>query len=179
MMAVQGFLARPAFAQSALLPFEVDIHGFVSGGGLVTTSNDYIGDSSRGSVELFESGINFSTQATERLHMGLQVFTRDVGALRDAPGLDWAFLDYRWRPYLGLRCGVIKMPFGLYNEYVDIDSARVPVLLPQGVYPLRNRDVLLSHTGVSLYGEQRLGGAGSLEYQAGWGRSRFPRTRSA
>ena len=31
--------------------------------------------------------------------------------------MDWAFLDYQWRPWLGLRAGIIKMPFGLYNEY--------------------------------------------------------------
>jgi hypothetical protein len=34
------------------------------------------------------------------------------------------------------------------------------------VYPVRNRDVLLSHTGFSLFGSRALGAGGELEYQA-------------
>ena len=37
----------------------------------------------------------------------------------------------------GFRAGRVKIPFGLYNEINDIDSARVPILLPQSVYPHR------------------------------------------
>jgi len=107
----------------------------------------------------------------------VQLFSRNIGSIRDvAPRLDWAFLDYRWRPWLGLRAGIIKMPFGLYNEYVDIDAARLPILLPSSVYPIRNRDVLLSHTGFSGYGERSLGAAGELEYQAWLGTLTIPRT---
>ena len=51
--------------------------------------------------------------------------------------------------------------FRLYNEYTDIDSARLPILMPSSVYPLRDRDVLLSHT--ALYGSQALGAGGELE----------------
>jgi hypothetical protein len=146
---------------------QVRIHGFVSEGAFVSTANDYIGKSSRGSLELFEAGLNVSADPVDRLRVGIQLFSRSVGNLRDeAPRIDWAYLDYRWRDWLGMRAGVIKMPFGLYNEYVDIDAARLPILLPQSVYPVRNRDVLLSHTGVSLYGVAPLGGAGELEYQA-------------
>jgi hypothetical protein len=147
---------------------EVRVHGFVSEGAFVSTANDYLGRSSRGSLELFEAGLNVSADPAERLRVGIQLFSRSVGTLRDeAPRIDWAYLDYRWRDWLGMRAGVIKMPFGLYNEYVDIDSARLPILLPQSVYPVRNRDALLSHTGVSLYGIAPLGAAGELEYQ-GW-----------
>jgi hypothetical protein len=146
----------------------IRVHGFVSEGGFVSTANDAIGRSSRGSLELFEAGLNVSADPVDRLRVGIQLFSRSVGNLRDdAPRIDWAYLDYRWRDWLGMRAGVIKMPFGLYNEYVDIDAARLPILLPQSVYPLRNRDALLSHTGVSLYGVAPLGTAGELEYQ-GW-----------
>src|SRR6185503_15024381 len=101
---------------------------------------------------------------------------RDVGALRDAaPRLDWAYLDFHWRPWLGLRAGTIKMPFGLYNEYVDVDAARLPILLPTSVYPLRNRDVLISHTGAAIYGTATLGTAGEVEYQAWLGTLTIPR----
>jgi len=164
---------QPAPAEPAVVaprPPRVQIHGFASEGAFVSTANDYLGSASRASLELFEAGINFSTEVADRLRAGVQLFARDVGALRDAaPRLDWAYLDFHWRPWLGLRAGVIKMPFGLYNEYVDIDAARLSILLPESVYPVRDRDVLLSHTGFSIYGSRPLsdgGGGGELEYQA-------------
>ena len=153
---------------------EVQIHGFVSEGGFVSTANDYIGSSSHGSLKLFEAGINFSTEVTDRLRAGMQIFAREFGTLEDSPRVDWAFLDYGWRSWLGIRAGVIKMPFGLYNEYADIDAARVPILLPQSVYPFQNRDVLLSHTGFSIYGNVALGGAGDLDYQVWLGTLSIP-----
>jgi hypothetical protein len=162
--------AQPAVPAPVVVPPRpprVQIHGFASEGAFASTANDYLGSAARGSLELFEGGINFSTEVAERLRAGVQLFARDLGALRDAaPRLDWAYLDYRWRPWLGLRAGVIRMPFGLYNEYVDIDAARLPILLPESVYPVRDRDVLLSHTGFSIYGSREIGGGGELEYQA-------------
>jgi hypothetical protein len=155
----------------------LDIHGFVSEGAFVSTDNDYIGHSSRGSLELFEAAVNVSTELSDQLRAGIQLFARNVGTLGDdTPRIDWAFLDYRWKQWLGLRAGVIKMPFGLYNEYLDIDAARLPILLPQSVYPLRNRDVLLAHTGAALYGDHELGAAGGLEYQAWLGSLTIPRS---
>ena len=152
----------------------IQIHGFVSEGGFVSTANDYIGVSSRGSVKLLEVGLNFSTEIADRLRAGVQVFARELGRFEDAPHLDWAFLDYRWRPWLGLRAGIVKMPFGLYNEYSDIDAGRVPILMPQGVYPIRNRDVLLAHRGFSVYGDIELGSGGELDYQAWLGTLNIP-----
>jgi hypothetical protein len=142
------------------------LHGFVSQGAFVSTDNDYLGHSERGSVEFLEAALNVSTEVTDRLRVGAQLFTRDLGPIGNyALSLDWAYLDYRWRDWLGLRAGRIKLPFGLYNEFSDIDSARLPILLPQSVYPIVSRDFLLAHTGFSLYGSHTLGGAGALDYQ--------------
>ena len=153
----------------------LEVHGFVSEGGFLSTANDYIGKSSRGSLKLFEAGLNVSTELADRLRAGLQLYGRDVGAFQDLPPrLDWAFIDYRWKRWLGLRAGIIKMPFGLYNEYADIDSARTAILMPQSVYSLQNRSALLAHTGFALYGERALGGAGTLEYQAWLGTLNVP-----
>jgi hypothetical protein len=146
----------------------IQVHGFASEGGFMSTANDFIGNSSGGSLKFFEAGINVSVTLTDQLRFGLQLVSRSVGSLsEEVPRLDWAIIDYRYRPWFGLRAGVIKVPFGLYNESVAIDAARTAVLLPQSVYPLRNRDALISHTGFALYGELRLGPVGSLEYQ-GW-----------
>jgi len=161
-IAVLVALARVAAAQS-----RPEVHGFASEGGFISTSNDYLGESSRGSLELFEAGINVTTQIDDRLRFGLQLFARQVGDLGSArPRVDWAFADYRWRPWLGLRAGIVKMPFGLYNEFLDIDSAHLPILMPQSVYQTRNRDILLSLTGFLVYGAYPLGAAGELDYQA-------------
>lgn len=153
----------------------IQIHGFASEGGFVSSANDYIGHSSRGSLELFEAGINVSTEVNDRLRAGIQLYGREFGFYRDLPPrLDWAFLDYRWKTWLGLRAGVIKMPYGLYNEYADIDASRTAVLLPQSVYPVRNRSALISHTGFSLYGSRPIADAGALDYQVWLGSLLIP-----
>jgi hypothetical protein len=166
-----------AHAQAVDPPLSnLQIHGFVSEGGFLSTANDYIGVSSRGSLELFEAGLNVSTEVADRLRVGIQLFGRDVGTFRDLPPrIDWAYLDYHWKPWLGLRAGIIKVPYGLYNEFSDIDSTRTAILMPQAVYPLRDRSALLAQTGFSLYGESFLGhDAGSLEYQAWLGTLNVP-----
>jgi hypothetical protein len=152
------------------------IHGFVGEGAFVSTANNYLGDSSRGSLALFEAGLNVSTELADRLRVGMQLYARNIGNFRDLPPrLDWAYLDYHWKSWLGLRAGVIKMPFGLYNEYADIDAARTAILLPQSVYPLRDRSALLAQTGFAVYGFRPLGkGGGSLEYQAWLGTLDIP-----
>jgi hypothetical protein len=144
----------------------VQIHGFVSQGAILSTSNNYLAKSERGSVEFSEVGINVTSQLTERLRWGLQLFSRDLGPTGNyVARADWFYLDYRWRDWFGIRAGRIKVPFGLYNESSDIDAARVPILLPQAVYPIANRDYLLAQTGLELYGFIDLRGAGALEYR--------------
>lgn len=153
----------------------IQVHGFVSQGAFISTANDYIGASERGTLKMTEVGLNVSTEVTDRLRAGVQLFSREVGIYEDlAPRIDWAFLDYTYKRWLGLRAGVIKMPFGLYNEYSDIDSARTTLLLPQGLYPLRNREALLAHRGFALYGEVPISSAGSLEYQTWLGTLAVP-----
>lgn len=165
----------PSTPEPSLLLSSLQLHGFVSQGAFYSTANDYIGKSSRGSVELFEAGLNVSTEVADRLRAGIQFFARDVGAYRDLPPrLDWAFLDYHWKSWFGLRAGVIKLPYGLYNEFADVDAARLPILMPQSLYQLRNRSALLSHTGFAIYGEKKIGSAGSLAYQALLGTLNIP-----
>jgi hypothetical protein len=152
-------------------PAGIQIHGFVSAGAFYSTDNNYIGESSRGSAELFEVGLNFTTEPVERLRVGMQLFAARTGTIADgAPRIDWAFLDYRFRRWLKVRAGIIRIPLGLYNEFTDVDAARTPILMPQAVYSLRSRDLLISHTGFSGYGALDLGRAGTLDYQ-GWGGS--------
>jgi hypothetical protein len=150
----------------ASTPLSVEVHAFVSQGAILSTSNNYLAKSERGSVDFNEVGINFTSQLSERLRVGLQLFSRHLGPVGNYDvKADWFYLDYRWRDWLGLRAGRVKLPFGLYNDTSDIDAARVAVLLPQSVYPVSNRDFLLAATGMELYGYIDLRAAGALEYR--------------
>src|SRR5204862_6395360 len=62
---------------------EVQIHGFVSEGGFVTTANEFIGHSTRGSLELFEAALDASAQLGDKLHAGIQLFAQDQGTTND------------------------------------------------------------------------------------------------
>ena len=145
---------------------EVDVHGFISQGYLKTDRNNFLAETKRGTWEFSEIGINFSTDVTDDLHMGLQIFARDLGSLGNLNlELDWAFGDYTISDSLGIRIGRIKIPYGLYGETQDVDMVRATALLPQSVYLVSLRDILLSFNGVSLYGNLELEGAGSIDYQ--------------
>jgi len=145
----------------------LQIHGFVSQGFLKSSDNNFLANSKDGSFEFWEAGINFTKPLTERLRTGFQLFSRDLGPVGDYKAkIDWAYLDYQWKDWLGLRAGRIKLPWGLYNDSSDIDSAHPTALLPQSVYPTTNRDFLLAQTGVELYGYRSFEELGALEYRA-------------
>jgi hypothetical protein len=159
--------ARAQELDLSAITSQVEVHGFVSQGLIKTTNNNYLAESERGSFEFTEIGLNFTKNITDDVRIGAQLFARDLGPLGNyTPQFDWLYLDYSFWDWLGLRAGRTKLPYGLYNEVNDIDSARVPVLLPQSVYPVQNRDFLLAQTGFELYGYLPLSEAGALEYRA-------------
>jgi len=145
----------------------VDIHGFISQGYLKSSDNNYLtNDSEDGSFSFNEVGINFSKEIKDNLHVGLQFFSRDLGDVaNNKVTLDWAFADYRWRDWLGLRAGKIRLPQGLFNETRDLDMLRTCILLPQGIYNDLLRDTFVAFNGVALYGDVPLYNFGNLNYQ--------------
>ncbi|MEZ0313096.1 MAG: hypothetical protein ACAI38_15075 [Myxococcota bacterium] len=146
----------------------LEIHGFASQGWIKTWDNNYLAESraERGSFEFSEVGVNVTKQFGDKLRMGTQLFARKLGPLGNYNAkMDWFYIDYRFRDWLGLRAGRVKMPFGLYNEINDVDAARAQVLLPQSVYPAANRDFLLAQSGGELYGLIPLAIFGNLEYR--------------
>lgn len=144
----------------------VSIHGFISQGVLISHEYNYLTHNSRtGSFEYNEMGINFSKQVTDKLRVGVQIFSRDLGDVaNNKVTIDWAYADYKWQDWLGVRAGRIKMPFGIFNETRDIDMLRTCIVLPQNLYPDLMRDVTIGLNGVSLYGYVPLGPVGSLDY---------------
>lgn len=161
-------IGGPAVADDAATEeAPLQVHGFASQGALLTSNNNYLAHTERGSLEFTEAGINFTKALDDRLTVGLQLFARDLGPEGTySAKFDWLYLDYRWKDWLGVRAGRVKLPYGLYNDTSDIDAAQPVILLPQAVYPAINRNFLLAQTGVELSGYYSLGSAGALDYHA-------------
>jgi hypothetical protein len=169
-LGAQPVAAEPVAAEPVAVPGGLvvgEVHGFASQGFLLTTGNEYlVEDSTQGSFQLSEVGINYTRELTDKLRFGLQLFAQNFGQAGSyTPQVDWFYLDYHYRDWLGLRAGRLKLPYGLFNEVNDIESARVPILLPQSVYPQQARSFLFAFTGAELYGFARSPGAGALEYR--------------
>ena len=135
MLVAVGLVALTLLAGPAQAQEEVEIHGFVSQGYLKGTGNNYLAKTKHGTWEFAEIGINFGTNVSDEMRVGLQLFARDLGDLGNFNfEFDWGFADYTWLDEMSFRMGRIKMPYGLYGEYRDLDMVRPGVLMPQSVY---------------------------------------------
>lgn len=144
----------------------IDIHGFISQGYLKSDTNNFYAETEDGTFQFNEFSINFSTDLTERLHAGLQLFSRDLGVVgNNQIGFDWAYADYRWKDWWGFRVGRIKLPLGLYNETRDIDMLRPSIFLPTGIYYENGREAFKAQQGIGIYGYIDLKALGNMNYQ--------------
>jgi hypothetical protein len=160
-----------ACAQS-LEDLNVQVHGFATQGFLYTTNNNIFGThSSDGSPNWSEAVVNISVQPVPKLRIAVQPRYELLGVYSNQFSLDYASADYKASDLIGLRFGKVKTPTGLLNETQDIDPSYMWSLLPQGVYPLTNRNGLLSQYGGVVYGTLGIEGSpklGKLDYRA-WG----------
>src|SRR5262245_21052427 len=148
----------------------VTIHGFASQGYLNSSDNRlFSAPTDQGTFAFTDEAGNGIWQGSPRLRIGAQIFARDLGSQGNhRPTFDWALGDYRWRDWLGVRAGRLKLPMGLYSTVIDADAARPEILQPNGVYSVASRDVTVTFNGGQVYGLVPLGRAGDLEYEA-WG----------
>lgn len=145
----------------------IDFHGFAGQGFIVNSGNNqYLGgDSKDGTIDFREYGINASW-AKGKWRVGAQVFGQKLGPYGDDKiKLDWANVDYQAAQWFGVRVGRVKMPRGLYNEALDLDSTRPFTLLPQSIYDARLRDFNAAFNGGMIYGNVDLGKVGSVDYR--------------
>ena len=85
---------------------DVQIHGFASQGFVHTSDNNWLtmNTSGFGSGEFTDFGANASTQITDKLRIGAQLYDRNLGGLGQwHPTLDWALATYKFTPWLGIR----------------------------------------------------------------------------
>lgn len=156
-------------ANAAVTWKQLQFGGFFSQGYLKSTDNDYLGETEDGTFDLREYALNVSW-SHGKWRVGAQVFGQKVGEYGDDEiKLDWAGVDYQATQWFGMRAGRIKLPRGLYNEALDVDSVRPFVLLPQSVYDARLRDFSAAFNGGMVYGNIDLKKAGSLDYKAFYG----------
>ncbi|HLP61895.1 MAG TPA: hypothetical protein VK186_23840 [Candidatus Deferrimicrobium sp.] len=159
--------------------FPVAIHGYISQGFMYSNHNNYLADTKNGTFQFNEMGINFSTQVIDKLRIGMQLAALDLGDLgNDKITLDWAYADYRWRDWFGIRLGKIKIPMGFYNKTRDIDMLRTFILHPQSIYSETYRDTLIAMKGISGYGEIPLHALGNISYEAIYGTMNIDRESS-
>jgi hypothetical protein len=112
-----------------------------------------------------ESGATVSSQITNQVRVGAQLYDRYFGELgKGRVYLDWAFADYRLKDWIGFRAGKVKTPLGLYTDTQDQAFLHTWALLPQSVYPIDWRAVSVAHVGGDIYGAISTGHGGSLSY---------------
>jgi len=144
----------------------VHLHSFASQGFLWSNDNNYLAmPTSSGSAAFTDFGFNVSTSLTDRLRVGAQIFDRNVGRLGNfQPELDWAFADYRFRDWFGVRGGKVKTSIGLYNDTQDMEFLHTWALMPQSVYPVDVRGDTIAHIGADIYGNLPIRKAGTFSY---------------
>lgn len=147
----------------------LQFHGFASQGFVYTSANNWLTmGTASGSGAMTDMGANVSMAVTDKLRIGAQVYDRNLGQLGQwHPTLDWAYADYRFTDWFGIRAGKVKTVSGLYNDTQDMDFLHPFALLPQGVYPTVIREVTIAHEGGDIYGHVSLPrNAGSIMYTA-------------
>ncbi len=144
----------------------VTFHGFASQGFLQSDTYNYMGDTTHGSFRFTEAGINASVNPLPRTRVAIQGFTYCMGDTGNYDMvLDYALAEYTFNDYIGVRGGRLRRPEGIYNDIQDVDVARTFVLLPQGMYNARWRDMYTTEDGGEIFGTIPLSKAGDLSYQ--------------
>jgi hypothetical protein len=115
--------------------------------------------------------LNFTDSVTDNLRVGMQLHYLRLGAFGgDEVVIDWAQGDYRFKPWLGLRAGKVKIRWGLYNDTQDADPGYLWALLPESIYSIDDRATSLAELGAELYGRVDLSKKwGALEYSVFYG----------
>jgi len=157
---VLGFLSYFSNTSAFELTPNLQFHAFASQSYILTSSNNFFGNSEEGSFDFREIGLNGSWRALSNLQFSAQALVRNAGESDDGDlRLDYGFADYTllsdadhlW----GIRLGRIITPFGLYNDTRDVAFTRPSILLPQSIYFDRTRNLALSADGIHVYGEKR------------------------
>ncbi len=154
---IMAFLAPLALC-SPVLAMDYQVHGYAAQGYVYSDENNFFGESSNGSTDYYEAGLNASVQARPNLLFAAQAALRDAGISDDGSlRLDYALADYRFLTKVdssaGVRAGKVKNPLGFFNDTRDVIFTR-PSILMAGVYSdnQNQRSLIFTAPGAQLYG---------------------------
>lgn len=175
-----AFCTAPAVvhAQFSIDGHPIQVHGFASQGFTYSSNNNFLTmNSTNGSFAFTDGGLNVSTSFSDKFRVGAQGYVRNIGQLgKGHVSIDWAFGDYKFKDWFGIRAGKVKTVLGLFNDTQDMEFLHTWAILPQSLYPLDLRASMIAHTGGDIYGEIPLRKNGSVSYTAYFGtRSDDPR----
>lgn len=156
----------PALAQFKFAGKDIQVHGFIQQGFVKSSNNNFLTmKTTDGSFSMTDGGINISSRLTPKLRVGAQAFSRNIGDLSNGKVvLDWAFADYKFNDWFGVRGGKVKTQLGLFTDTQDMEFVHTWALLPQSMYPIDQRASTISHIGGDIYGDFQLKKAGKLSY---------------
>ncbi len=134
-------------------------HGFLSQGYVHTSHNNYLGDSTDGSLDFSEAGINAAWEPSSNLLLSGQLLYRRAGEAKPmGTRVDYAIADWRVHDAMdagaGLRAGRLKNPLGFYSETRDVAATRPGIILPQGIYTDYQRELVHAMDSAGTYGHQ-------------------------
>jgi hypothetical protein len=145
----------------------VQVHSFMTQGYMYGTANSFLTLRNGGSFAMTDGGVNVSTNITDNLHVAAQAYDRSIGSLgKGTLNLDFAYADYRFKSWFGVRAGKVKTVLGLYNDTQDVPALSTWALLPQSMYSIDLRGTTIAHTGGDIYGTVSLQKLGDLSYTA-------------
>lgn len=156
----------PLPAQFNVAGKDLQFHGFFQQGFAYSSGNNFLTmNTTAGSFAMTDGGLNVSTRLTPRLRVGAQVFSRNIGELGNGKvSLDWAYADYKFNEFVGVRAGKVKTTLGLFTDTQDMEFLYVFALLPQSVYPTDLRASTIAHNGADIYGELPIKKAGRIGF---------------
>jgi hypothetical protein len=149
------------------------VHGFASQALIITHNNNFFGNSTHGSAEFTELGLNTSFQLSSKVRLAGQVISRRAGEMYNgSPWVDYALIDINLRStsqhQLGAYLGRVKLPIGLYNETRDVAHTRQGIFVPQVIYFDKVRNLIMASDGINLYSHHFLSN-GTFILQTGVG----------
>lgn len=165
-LSVAFLTTLPMFGQFKIGGKDLQVHGFMQQGFAVSSNNNFLTmKTTNGSFSMTDGGVSVSMRLTPKLRVGAQAFSRNIGDLGNGKvQLDWAFADYKFNDWVGVRAGKVKTQLGLFTDTQDMEFVHTFALLPQSMYPTDLRATTIAHTGGDLYGEIGLRKAGRLSY---------------
>lgn len=143
---------------SPALAFDYQVHGYAAQGFVLSRGNDFFGDSTEGSTDYYELGLNATVQVRSNLLFAVQGAIRAAGITDTGrPRVDYALMDYRFltgvEANAGVRIGKVKNTVGFFNETRDVIFTRPSILLPTVYADNQNqRYLVFTAPGAQLYG---------------------------